>query len=221
MNHHLSIKGVARRYLNLNGIISIRNDIMPKFYFGSVRNWLEIMATEEIAFKKIVENCTPKTAIIEAYQQVWTHITVRVMFLRGSRLDSSRVKRRLAEWKKAIESSWSDQWASNHPNEISCPFTFEVQWVNNRPHHFVILSTGRRGIDRTFQDMWYVNNTTGDIAAHEFGHMLGHPDEYPESICPDRSPVNTGTIMDSNAPIIPNRLIKPFADRIKVNLIEI
>ena len=39
---------------------------------------------------------------------------------------------------------------------------------------------------------------TGAVASHEFGHMLGHPDEYADSTCPDRFPVNTGTVMDDN-----------------------
>ena len=40
---------------------------------------------------------------------------------------------------------------------------------------------------------------TGAVAAHEFGHMLGHPDEYADAQCPNRNPVNTGTVMDDNA----------------------
>jgi bacillopeptidase F (M6 metalloprotease family) len=39
---------------------------------------------------------------------------------------------------------------------------------------------------------------TGDVAAHEFGHMIGNPDEYADSACPRRNPVNTGTVMDNN-----------------------
>jgi hypothetical protein len=43
---------------------------------------------------------------------------------------------------------------------------------------------------------------TGNVAAHEFGHMLGHPDEYADAACPARNPVSTGTVMDNNtAPV--------------------
>jgi hypothetical protein len=41
-------------------------------------------------------------------------------------------------------------------------------------------------------------NDTGNVAAHEFGHMLGHPDEYADATCPSKNPVNTGTVMDDN-----------------------
>ena len=40
---------------------------------------------------------------------------------------------------------------------------------------------------------------TADVASHEFGHMLGHPDEYADAACPARNPVNTGTVMDNNS----------------------
>jgi hypothetical protein len=39
---------------------------------------------------------------------------------------------------------------------------------------------------------------SGNVAAHEFGHMIGHPDEYADATCPARNPVSTGTVMDDN-----------------------
>ena len=44
-------------------------------------------------------------------------------------------------------------------------------------------------------------------------HMLGHPDEYAESSCPARNPVNTGTVMDDNTEVV-QRLVRPFCDRL-------
>jgi hypothetical protein len=43
--------------------------------------------------------------------------------------------------------------------------------------------------------------------AHEFGHMLGNKDEYPDSNCPARSPVNTGTVMDMVSGPVVRRLV--------------
>jgi hypothetical protein len=41
------------------------------------------------------------------------------------------------------------------------------------------------------------DDESGDVAAHEAGHMFGNPDEYADTTnCPNRNPVNTGNIMD-------------------------
>jgi bacillopeptidase F (M6 metalloprotease family) len=61
----------------------------------------------------------------------------------------------------------------------------------------------------------------GAIAAHEFGHMLGNPDEYTDRVCPNRNPVNTGTIMDDNTANIPDRMMKRFADNIGSTVVNI
>ena len=55
---------------------------------------------------------------------------------------------------------------------------------------------------------------TGAVASHEFGHMIGNPDEYTDANCPNRSPVNTGTITDDNSNNIPARLLQGLADNI-------
>jgi hypothetical protein len=41
---------------------------------------------------------------------------------------------------------------------------------------------------------WFHDDSGNDMA-HEFGHMLGNVDEYPDPACPGRTPVNTGTVM--------------------------
>jgi len=101
--------------------------------------------------------------------------------------------------------------ATDRSDELFCPFTFEVQWVENDEHHDVQVVSGR---GRSVKSMWFTTASAG-VAAHEYGHMLGHADEYEEDPpCPDRSPVNTGTIMDNNSANVPSRLLNPFAVRI-------
>ena len=62
---------------------------------------------------------------------------------------------------------------------------------------------------------------TGAVAAHEFGHLLGNPDEYTDTSCPTRDPVNTGTIMDNNSANIPERMMTRFADNIGSTVVNI
>lgn len=68
--------------------------------------------------------------------------------------------------------------------------------------------------------LWDTNDT-GAVTAHEFGHMLGHPDEYTDANCPGRNPVNTGTIMDNNSANIPQRLMTRFAGNLGSNVVAL
>ena len=61
----------------------------------------------------------------------------------------------------------------------------------------------------------------GAVASHEFGHMLGNPDEYTSGTCPDRSPVNTGTVMDDNSNNIPLRLLQRLSDDLNSNIVAV
>jgi bacillopeptidase F (M6 metalloprotease family) len=67
--------------------------------------------------------------------------------------------------------------------------------------------------------LWDTSDS-GDVASHEFGHMLGHPDEYASAACPNRSPVNTGTVMDDNTEVV-ERLCRPFCDRHGLNTYQV
>jgi hypothetical protein len=44
--------------------------------------------------------------------------------------------------------------------------------------------------------------------------MLGCPDEASDTYCPNRDPVNTGTVMDNNSSYVPARLMRRFADNL-------
>jgi hypothetical protein len=51
--------------------------------------------------------------------------------------------------------------------------------------------------------------------------MLGLVDEYSDSNCPDRSPVNTGTIMDNNSNVVPDRMMTRFANNLGSNVVAV
>ena len=78
----------------------------------------------------------------------------------------------------------------------------------------------RQGPEGTNMTTWDTSDS-GGVAAHEFGHMLGHVDEYVSATCPDRTPVNTGTVMDNNSNNVPSRLMNGFAANIGSNVVAI
>ena len=60
---------------------------------------------------------------------------------------------------------------------------------------------------------------SGAVAAHEFGHMLGLPDEYVSATCPQRCPVSTGNVMDNNTlPIL--RQVQKVCERMDYSAIN-
>ena len=71
----------------------------------------------------------------------------------------------------------------------------------------------QKGGGRSNLGLWHTDDP-GDVASHEFGHLLGNVDEYSEpSVCPNRNPVNTGTVMDDNTEVV-LRLVSPLCTRL-------
>lgn len=97
-------------------------------------------------------------------------------------------------WRNGIIATRANRFNCLAPNGGRQALTFDVQWVTGNAHQMVRVQPGPA---RSNMGVWDTNDT-GDVAAHEFGHMLGHPDEYADSACPGRSPVTTGTVMDDN-----------------------
>ena len=84
-----------------------------------------------------------------------------------------------------------------------------MQWVTDREHLQVRV---KKGDGQTNLGLWHTDDS-GDVASHEFGHLLGHPDEYSDDRCPDRDPVDTGTVMDDNTEVV-LRHCRPFCERL-------
>jgi hypothetical protein len=214
----LSTKGVTRRHasfitqiaISLNGgTISLRDHIVGGN--GSVRDRLESMARREHSFG--VSECI--YGWTAAFRQTWTHIVVRIQLSPDAGISNATMTTLRNTWETTIENRWSDVWGAGRSGELTCPFTFDVQWVTSNAHHNVRV---RPGPARSNMTTWDTNDT-GAVASHEFGHMIGNPDEYPDSNCPGRSPVSTGTIMDDNSNTIPARLLQELADNLNSNVV--
>ncbi|MFX0099675.1 MAG: hypothetical protein ACFFCS_08840 [Candidatus Hodarchaeota archaeon] len=141
-----------------------------------------------------------------AYRQEGTHIIVRIELDPDATIPVATIQNLQNTWKIAIEDKWGDRFAcccnKLAKNTLGCRnsrvITFDVQWVTSNAHHVVRV---RPGPARSNMTTWDTSDT-GDVASHEFGHMLGLVDEYADVNCPTRSPVNTGTVMDDNTEVV-------------------
>jgi len=208
----LSVRGIARRFLNRTGALAVRD-----VFFGGaggaqmLRPRLESLARQEISFN--VSECVYSWTA--SYEQTWSHVRVRVQLNPDAGIPAQTMATLQATWETSIENRWSNRWGIGRPGEITCPLTFDVQWVNANPHHTVRVRTGPARSNMTLWD----TADTGDVAAHEFGHMHGNPDEYTDTACPGRNPVNTGTVMDNNSNTVPQRLMQRLADNVGSNIV--
>ena len=153
-----------------------------------------------------------------AYSQRGTHITVRIRLDFDSGISAATQTTLRDRWRTGIENKWSNRFGCcTSPGCIGrCVLCFHVDWVTSNEHHRVRV---RQGPAQSNMTLWDTSDS-GDVASHEFGHMLGHPDEYASSACPNRSPVNTGTVMDDNTEVV-ERLCRPLCDRHGLNTYQV
>ncbi|MFE3459470.1 hypothetical protein ACFXKD_18155, partial [Nocardiopsis aegyptia] len=128
------------------------------------------------------------------YHQADTHVVVRIQLAPDAGIAASTMNTLRTTWRDGIVSKWSNRFDCTGDGQRK-RITFDVHWVNSGAHHVVRV---RPGPERSNVTTWDTSDT-GDVASHEFGHMLGHPDEYADATCPSRSPVSTGTVMDDNS----------------------
>lgn len=158
-------------------------------------------AAQEISFR--VTECS--FAWTAAFVQAGTNITARIQLNPDDDVSASLLSEVKERWKRGIEDKWSYRFGCG-----SCALTFQVQWTSSNPHKVVRV---KKGGGRSNLGLWHTDDS-GDVASHEYGHLIGHPDEYEEDdVCPDRSPKNTGTVMDDNTEVV-LRLCRPFCDRL-------
>jgi catechol 2,3-dioxygenase-like lactoylglutathione lyase family enzyme len=146
---------------------------------------------QEVAFpvRECVYNWTAR------YLQRGTDVTIRIQLNPDAGIPATTVATLQTTWANGIVGKWSNRFDCAGSDGDREPITCRVEWVNSNAHHVVRV---RPGPARSNMTTWDTSDT-GDVAAHEFGHMLGNPDEYAEDPpCSLRNPVNTGTVMDNN-----------------------
>lgn len=207
-----SVKGIARKYRAITGNFSV------KTVFGnpipSLFSVLEAVAREGHSFS--VSECI--FGWTASFEQTWTRIIIRIRLNPDAGIPAATIATLQNNWRQGIRNIWNNKWACGGlPTELASRIIFDVQWVNNNPHHTVRVRVGPAGSNMTTWD----TADTGNVAAHEFGHMLGLPDEYIDTDCPARNPVNTGTVMDNNSNNVPNRMMQRIANNIGTNVVPI
>jgi hypothetical protein len=80
---------------------------------------------------------------------------------------------KMNEWRSGIEAAWNKPfYAWNGTTQLT--IVFIPIFTAQNPHHTVLVQPGNERSDETH---WYEEDS-GTTIAHEFGHMLGNPDEY-------------------------------------------
>ncbi|MBN2388413.1 MAG: DUF4157 domain-containing protein [Anaerolineales bacterium] len=84
---------------------------------------------------------------------------------------------RLADWRTGIDSIWNNRFvAANGASRLR--IIFQPFFDNNDPNpNIVITYVNSPDYQRSYETCWW-SGANGRTIAHEFGHMLGNPDEY-------------------------------------------
>jgi hypothetical protein len=210
----ISVRGAARRFRGQAGNVSVRQAFLGGGTTPSLGNVLRTLVRQEISFS--VSECV--FGWTARYQQTWSDVIVRIRLNPDAGITEQTMAGLRGTWETTIQDRWSNRWAIGRAGEIALPMRFDVQWVGSNEHHAVRVQPGPA---RSNMGTWDTQDT-GAVAAHEFGHMIGNPDEYSEpDRCPNRNPVSTGTIMDNNSNTIPARLLDRVAANVQSSVIAL
>jgi len=139
-------------------------------------------------------------------------VVVRIRLQPDPGVTQQQIQNAIAVWEPAIEAAWTDRFRIRR-TKGDCPcaeyrVSLDAQFVTSGEHHVVQVHAGSGRAD---MGNFFLNNT-GGTTAHEVGHMLGNPDEYPDKACPSRTITNDNSIMrDSQNGTVRPRHYQGFA----------
>jgi hypothetical protein len=107
----------------------------------------------------------------------------------------------LSDLKALFRKAIRDRWNVDIPCALEQkPLEFDIEYVDSNEHYEV--KVGGRGKFQPHKLHWrsepyeHLPNSLKDMAAHEFGHMLGLPDDYPVDM---RFPCDAHTVANVNS----------------------
>jgi len=78
-------------------------------------------------------------------------------------------------WRNAIEENWNNRFRITN-GTTRLQMVFVPVFTETAPDHTVAIDESRNFV-RSNESMWWAQ-ASGTTVAHEFGHMIGNPDEY-------------------------------------------
>jgi hypothetical protein len=122
-------------------------------------------------------------------------VKVAIGLVAAAGVSQAEINRVKARWKSGIEQAWSDLFALRLGNGALLPIRIKVRFHGPHFDHRVIVQPGS-GVSHQLR--WHLNDPP-ELAAHEFGHMLGAYDEYSRGALDPENPVLDPTgIMTAN-----------------------
>lgn len=136
------------------------------------------------------------------------HVRLRIALTPGAGVTQTQIDQLRAEWELA-EDKWSHQYklVNGADSADSWDVVVDLQFVAANAHQTVNVNPGPA---RSNMTQW---DTADDrhAASHESGHMLGQPDEYPDSTSPQRPVTDSSSVMHTNTGKVMSRHYQDFA----------
>jgi hypothetical protein len=141
------------------------------------------------------------------YQRTGLICTVRINVTGAGAAVTRNLPRSQQIWQSNIESAWNRQYKVTNANH-DIPLIFNVNFTGSGAHHNVTAHAGVPVWPGLNMLNWFVDDpaTTSAnrgyvnrAAIHEFGHMIGNPDEYQLSQAHYLATVGTNPTTDPNA----------------------